>query len=73
MTCDEALKRAEKVGASKAGKQEFLAQICKTLASIHAINPGLVYVGATKLGLDARQVAKLADTDPAGLGDLMFA
>jgi hypothetical protein len=72
VTYDEALERAEKIGASRAGKLEFLALVCKSLATIHAINPGLVYAGATKLGLDAGQVAKLADTDPAGLGDLMF-
>lgn len=72
MSYDEALKRAERVGVSKAGKLEFLALICKSLASVHAINPSLVYAGATKLGLDAKQVAKLADSDPVGLGDLMF-
>jgi hypothetical protein len=73
MTYDEALKRAEKVGARKAGRQEFLAMICQSLASIHAINPRLVYAGATKLDLDAKQVATLAINDPVGLGDLMFA
>jgi hypothetical protein len=73
MSYEQALKKAERVGASRAGKQEFLALICKTLASIHAVNPALVYAGATKLNLDARQVAKLAEANPAGLGDLMFA
>jgi hypothetical protein len=72
MTYEQALKKAEQIGASKAGRQEFLALICKSLASVHAISPALVYAGATKLGLDARQVAKLADSDPVGLGDLMF-
>ena len=72
MTYDEALKRAERVGVSKAGKQEFLALICKSLAGLHAINPALVYAGAMKLDLDAKQVAKLAVDDPVALGNLMF-
>jgi len=72
VTYEQALKKAERVGASRAGKLEFLALICKSLASIHAVNPALVYAGATKLNLDAKQVAKLAVDDPVGLGELMF-
>ncbi len=72
VTYEQALKKAERVGASRAGAQEFLALVCKTLASLHAVNPALVFEGAKKLKLDAKQVAKLADSDPAGLGDLMF-
>ncbi len=72
MNYEQALKKAEQIGASKAGKLELLAMICQSLASIHAINPRLVYEGARKLDLDARQVAKLAVDDVAGLADLMF-
>jgi hypothetical protein len=72
MTYDEALKRAERVGASQAGKLEFLAMICKSLANLHAVNPRLVFDGAKKLKLDAKQVAKLAVDDPVAFGDLMF-
>jgi len=46
--------------------------LCKSLASVHAISPALVYQGAMKQGLTAKQVAKLAVDDPVGLGDLMF-
>ena len=72
MTYEQALKRGERAGASKAGEQEFLALICKSLASLHAISPALVFKGAKKQGLTATQVAKLAVDDPVGLGDLMF-
>jgi hypothetical protein len=72
MTYRQALKTAETVGASKAQAEAHLAQICRTLASVHAINPALVYEGAIKQGLDARALVKLADADPVGLGDLMF-
>jgi hypothetical protein len=72
MTYEEALKRGERAGASKAGDHEFLALICKSLASVHAISPALVYEGAKKRKLSAKQVAKLAVDDPVGLGDLMF-
>jgi len=72
MTYEQALKRGEKAGASKARTEEFLALLCKSLASLHAINPALVFEGAKKLNLTAKQVAKLAVDDPVGLGDLMF-
>lgn len=72
MTYEQALKRAERVGASRAGKLELLAMICKSLASLHAINPALVFEGAKKQRLDAKQVARLGVDDPVGLGDLMF-
>jgi hypothetical protein len=72
MTYEQALKKGEKAGASKAGPEEFLALLCKTLAVIHAINPALVFEGAKKQGLTAKQVTKLAADDPVGLGDLMF-
>ena len=72
MTYEQALKRADHMGVSKAGTQEFLALICKSLASLHAINPALVFEGAKKRKLSAKQVAKLAVDDPVSLGDLMF-
>jgi hypothetical protein len=72
MTYQQALKKCWKVGASKAEGKPFLAMVCQTLASIHAINPKLVYEGAVKQGIDAKALVKLADTDPVALGDLMF-
>ena len=72
MSYEQALKRGERAGVSKAGDEEFLAMICKSLAAIHAISPALVYEGAKKQGLSAKQVAKLAADDPVGLGELMF-
>ena len=41
MTYDQALKRGEQTGVSKAGTQDFLAPICKSLASLHAIEPSV--------------------------------
>ena len=72
MTYEQALKSGDKTGASNANPEEFLAQICQTLASIHAINPALVFEGAKKRKLTARKVAKLGAYDPVALGDLMF-
>lgn len=72
MTYAQALKNGKKQGVSKAGTEEYLALVCETLASLHAINPALVYQGARKRELDARQVAKLGVDDPVALGDLMF-
>ena len=72
MTFDHALKRAKKTGVKKAGTEVFLALICETLATLHAISPAMVFEGAKKRSLTAKQVAKLALDDPVGLGDLMF-
>lgn len=70
MTYEEALASAKKVGASRAEGDPLLAQIIKALASVHAINPKLVYAGAIKQRLSAAQVRKLSGL---ALGDLMFA
>lgn len=72
MTYQQALKEGWKMGASKAKGKPFLAMICHTLASVHAINPKLVYEGAVKQGIDGNALVNLAHTDPVTLGDLMF-
>ena len=72
MTYQQALKSAQKIGASKAEGKVLLAMLCQTLASIHAINPALVYQGAVTQGIDSKALMKLAHDDPAALGDLMF-
>ena len=69
MTYDEALKAADKVGASKATDLPLLALTVATLALAHAVSPRLVYDGAVKQRLTAAQVRKL---DPVSLGNLMF-
>lgn len=72
MTYEQALQAGKKIGASKARGEVLLAMLCRTFACIHAINPALVYEGATKKGIDAKALTKLADSDPVALGDLMF-
>ena len=72
MQYDQALLHSEKVGASKAKGDIMSALLCRTLASVHAINPRLVYEGAKKSGLTHQEVAKLGNGDPVALGDLMF-
>jgi hypothetical protein len=72
MTYKQALKRAEKDGASKAEGKALLAMLCCSLAAVHAISPALVYEGAVKLGFDSKALMTLADADPVALGDLMF-
>lgn len=69
MTYQQALVEAHKVGASKAEGAAYLAQVCKTLAVVHAINPEMAYKGAIKTKLDGNAVAKLG---PVQLSDLMF-
>jgi hypothetical protein len=71
MTYKQALQRAEKIGASKAKGEPLLAMICRSLAAVHAINPGLVYEGAVTQRIDSKTLMKLA-TNPVALGDLMF-
>ncbi len=69
MSYKQALKEAERTGASKADGLAHLAQVCFILSRVHAVSPELIYNGAVKRRLTARQVAKL---DPIALGDLMF-
>lgn len=69
MTYAEALKAANKVGASKAEGLPLLALTIKALAVAHAISPRLVYEGAVRKGLSAAEVRTL---DPVSLGNLMF-
>lgn len=71
MTYKQALKRADRIGASKADNEPLLAMLCRSLAAVHAINPALVYEGAVKKGIDGKTLMKLA-ADPVALGDLMF-
>jgi hypothetical protein len=73
MTYQQALAEGDRVGASRCSATAHLAQICRTLAFVHAINPELVFNGAMKKGLNAKQVAKLANDDPVVFGNLMFA
>jgi hypothetical protein len=72
MTYKQALKSAQRIGASKAEGEVLLAMLCETLASIHAINPALVFQGSVKQGLDSKSLAKLAHDNPVALGELMF-
>jgi hypothetical protein len=69
MTYEQALKEARRAGAGRCEGVVLLALTCEVLSHAHAVNPRLVFEGARKKGLDAKQVRNL---DPVGLGDLMF-
>lgn len=69
MSYDQALNEARRAGAGRCEGLALLALICEALSRVHAINPRLVFDGATKRGLDAEQVRRL---DALDLGDLMF-
>lgn len=73
MTYKEALAEGKRVGASKCSPTAHLAQICETLRFVvPGASPELVFNGAMKQGLNAAQVAKLANDNPIAYGDLMF-
>ena len=69
MNYKEALKDCYKDGVVHASREGFLAGMCQTLAAIHVINPGMVYLGANAKGLTGNELAKLNES---ALGDLMF-
>lgn len=72
-TYESALKSARKVGASHAQGDDHVAQMVETLCRIHpGCNPKLVYEGAIRKSLSVKELAKLANTDLFGFGDLMF-
>lgn len=70
MSYEAALEKARQVGAGRCKGMALLAITCEALSHVHAISPRLVFEGARKKGLTAKQVRKL---DPVALGDLMFA
>ena len=69
MRYKKALQTAAKVGSSQACDDGLLAQVCRSLSSIHAINPELVYDGAKREGLTARELIKMS---PVDIGNLQF-
>ncbi len=73
MTYKQALAEGKRVGVSHASEPIFIAQLCETFKCLHpGAKPELVYNGAIKKGLTAKQLAKLANESPTEYGDLMF-
>ena len=83
MTYQQALRQSEKVGAAHAQGPALIAQTCSVLSMVHAINPGLAYNGAIKLGLTEKQLRVMGgippvkievvlDGKPIDISDIMF-
>jgi len=73
MTYEAALKSGHKKGAAHCNDTEMLAWFCSGLQlTCGAISPKLVFEGAQKKGLTAREVAKLAHNDPMAIEELMW-
>lgn len=72
---DEALERCRKVGASRVGDADLLAAFCEydLQQIVGAVSPKLVWEGAQRKGLSARDLAGLASSDPLAVGDLQWA
>jgi len=73
MTYEAALKSGRKVGAANCNETEFLAMICSGLQlTCGAVSPELVFEGAQKKGLKAKDIAKLVHDNPAAIEELMW-
>lgn len=71
---DEALARCQEIGASRADDPDLMAAFCQYDLQIlvGAVAPKLVWEGARKKGFTARDLAALAGSNPAAVGDLQF-
>ena len=69
MTYNQALAEAKKIGVSKCEGFPHLAITIQALSTPHAVIPELIYNGALKKGLSAKDVRKLTLDD---FFDLMF-
>lgn len=73
MTYEDVLKSAKRVGASNCNETQLLAWVCAGLQmSCGAVSPKLVFEGAQKKGLTAKEITKLAHDDPLAVAELMW-
>jgi hypothetical protein len=73
MTYKEALKGEKKTGVKNCSEVEFLAGFCQTLPLIvGAVSPELVFNGAVKRKLSAKDLSKMAIEAPQDVIDLMW-
>ena len=70
----QALKAAKKIGAAHAADEGVMAMFCATSLQtlVGAASPELVWAGARKQGMTARELACLATSDAAAVHDLMW-
>jgi len=73
-TYAQELAKARKVGASHATDAGLMAMFCADSIQIlvGAASPQLVWEGAQAKGMTTRDLAKLANTNPAAVHDLMW-
>jgi len=73
-TFEETLVSAKKTGASRCSDAELLALFCNTSLQIlcGAVSPKLVFEGAQKKGLSAKEVLQMAKDNPQAVADLMW-
>jgi hypothetical protein len=73
-TYEDALAKAETVGAAHADDAGLMALFCENNLQIvvGAVAPKLVWEGAQRKGMTARDLARLAGKDPIAVGELMW-
>jgi len=70
----DALAAAKKAGSANAADEGVMAQFCATSLQtlVGAASPQLVWEGAQKKGMTARELAALANRNPNAVHDLMW-
>lgn len=70
----DTLAAAKKVGASKATDAGVMALFCAGSLQLlcGAVSPALVWRGAVASGMTARDLSRLAATDPMAISDLQW-
>lgn len=71
---DEALASLRRIGAAHADDAGQIAGLCSSTLQIAcgAVSPKLVFEGAMKKGLTAKQFAALMSTDPLAVAELQW-
>lgn len=71
---DAAIKRADKVGTSKAADDDFMAQCCQRLIPFlcGAVSPVLVWEGAKKHHMTSGELMRMAHEKPLLVAELQW-
>jgi hypothetical protein len=74
MTWDQALEEAKEKGTSKCSDPALMASFCQgsLQLAVGAVAPQLVWEGAQKKGLTAKDLCRLCSTDVMAVSDLMW-
>lgn len=74
MEYQDVLREAKKLGAANCSDAGVMALFCDTSLQtlVGAVSPKLVFNGAQSLNMSAQELARLANSDPRAVSELMW-